>query len=133
MATRFRRLALCRTAYALLALGMLASGCAEQGSAARLPDDSPLFLDASAVDVTFQNRTGRALIDITIVIEPYGPMEFSKSFTRLENSERRVIPFNQFTSRDGTAFNARFHKGKSVRARAKDTIGETHEVEVPWN
>lgn len=120
-------------AFALLLTGAVQGGCAEQGSAERLPADSPVFVETSQTGMTIENRAGLALTDVTIVIVPYGPLEFSTRFVRLEPQDKREIPVSQFRSRDGTTFNSRFHRPKSVRVRARDTAGKSYEIEVPWS
>lgn len=117
----------------MLVVAALTSGCSEQSSAAKLSDDSPLFVATSQTALTIQNRAGLAMTDVAITIEQYGPLQFSARLARLENLERRDIPVNQFRSRDGTAFNARFHKAKSVSVRTRDTAGKAYEIEIPWN
>lgn len=117
----------------LLVVAALTSGCSQQSSAARLSDDSPLFVATSQTALTIENRAGLALTDIAITIAQSGPLQFSARLARLENLEKRDIPVSQFRSRDGTTFNARFHKAKSVSVRSKDTAGKAYEVEIPWN
>jgi hypothetical protein len=136
MAHRIRGAAAALRAAAALAVilgGVWLVGCSEQGSAERLPSDSPLFVETSQTSLKMENRAGLALTDVNIVILPYGPLEFSMLIPRMEATDKRDIPLNQFRSRDGTTFNARFHKPKSVRISGKDTAGKAYEIEIPWS
>jgi hypothetical protein len=129
-----RRASIARSLTVLLIATGLASGCAEEGAAERTPPaDSPVLLEPSQAYVTFTNRAGLPLIDIRISIVPYGPTEFTRVVTRVENTARRQIPVNEFRSRDGTVFNPRVTRAKAVRLTAKDLNGKAYEAEVPWN
>ncbi len=119
-------------ACALLLAGVLSSGCSEQGSA-RSPDSAPLFIETAQTSIVVENRAGLPLTDVTITVQPYGPLQFSTMIGRIENTEKRTIPFNVFRSRDGATFNARFHKPKAVRVTGRDTVGKTYEIEIPWS
>ena len=125
--------ALFQAVLTMLVVGALASGCSEQSSPQKLSADSPLFVAASPAGVTVENRAGLAMTDVAITIGLSGPVQFSARLNRLENLEKRDIPVNRFRSQDGTAFNARLHKAKSVSVRATDTSGKAYEVEIPWD
>jgi hypothetical protein len=136
MAHRIRGAGAALRAAAALAVilgGVWLVGCSEQGSAENLPSNSPLFVETSPTSLKMENRAGLALTDVNVVILPYGPLEFSILIPRMEATDKRDIPLNQFRSRDGTTFNARFHKPKSVRIRGKDTAGKAYEIEIPWS
>jgi hypothetical protein len=117
---------------ALFALAVLAAGCSEEGSAARLADDAPVLIEPSGTFVTLQNRSGVPLADVTITIVPHGPTQFMRLLSRVENSGKRQVPLSEFRSRDGTPLNLRVVRPKSVRVRAQDVAGKTYELEVPW-
>jgi hypothetical protein len=136
MAHRIRSAGAALRAAAALAVilgGVLLAGCSEQGSAEKLATDSPLFVETSPTSLKMENRAGLALTDVSVVILPYGPLEFSILIPRMEATVKRDIPLNQFRSRDGTTFNPRFHKPKSVRISGKDTAGKAYEIEIPWS
>jgi hypothetical protein len=120
-------------ALAVILGGVWLVGCSEQGSAEKLASDSPLFVETSQTSLKMENRAGLALTDVNVVIQPYGPLEFSMLIPRMEATDKRDIPLNQFRSRDGTTFNARFHKPKSVRISGRDTAGKAYEIEIPWS
>ena len=116
----------------ILAAAAWGAGCAEQGSAQKLPDDAPLFLSTTPTSVTLRNQTGLPLTDVKIVVVPYGPVQFAASFSRLEATDRRELALGDFRSSDGSPLNPRFIKPRSVRATAKDIVGKSYDVEVPW-
>jgi hypothetical protein len=135
MATRLRRGALSRRVWpaVLVVSALLAAGCSEQGSAQRLPADSPILIEVSQGYVTVQNKAGLALSDVSISIVTYTPVDYSKRMPRMENMEKRQISLGDFHSPDGTPYNAGFIRAKSLRLRAKDTVGKSYEIEVPWS
>jgi hypothetical protein len=116
----------------LSALTLLTAGCAGQGSAGGAGADSPVLLEISQGAVTFQNKSGQPLTDVTLVIVPYGPGEFTRLLSRVENTGRRQVPLTEFRGRDGTPFNSRVVRAKAVRVRAQDMSGKNYELEVPW-
>jgi hypothetical protein len=118
-------------ALALCAL-TLATACSGGGGPETVSADSPLLLEASANAVTFTNRAGLTLVDVSITIVPYGPTEFTKLLTRVENTGRREVPLTEFRGRDGTPLSLRVVRPKAVRARAQDSTGKTYEAEIPW-
>jgi hypothetical protein len=123
-----------RVAFALVtACALWLGGCGQRGLAEKLPQDSPLLVETSQTSLRIENRAGLALTDLNVVIVPFGPLQFSARISRFEPSERRDIPLNTFRSRDGTSFNPRFHKPKSVRISGRDTAGKPYEIEMPWS
>lgn len=116
----------------LMLAAALATGCAEEGSAELVSADAPVLIEPSQSYVTFQNRAGLPLVEVTVSILPYGPAEYTRILTRIENTGKRQIPLNEFRSRDGTVFNLRVSRPKAVRVRAKDLNGKNYELEVPW-
>jgi hypothetical protein len=129
------RLLHCRSlvlAAVLLSAAALAAGCAEEGSAELAAADSPVLVEPSQAYVTVTNRAGLPLVEVRVSIVPYGPTEFTRVVTRIENTAKRQIPLNEFRSRDGTTFNLRVSRAKAVRVTAKDLNGKSYEAEVPW-
>ena len=121
------------TLAAVLVAVALASGCSNQGSAARASADAAIPLEVSPTMVTFQNKTGMPLMSVTLAILPYGPGgEFTRRLSRVENTIKRDVPLGEFRGRDGTPLNLRVTRPKSVRLKAEDATGKSYEVEVPW-
>jgi hypothetical protein len=50
----------------------------------------------------------------------------------MENGEKRELSLGDFAGRDGTTFNRRVVRPKSVRVKAKDMVGKAYDVEAPW-
>lgn len=117
---------------ALFVVAVLSAGCSGQGSSERAVADAPFLVEVSQGFVTFQNRSGLPLTDISIAIVPYGPGEFTRLLPRVENTVKRQVPLNEFRSRDGTPFNTRVVRPKLLRVRAQDAAGKTYEIEIPW-
>lgn len=109
----------------------LVSACSGGGSE-RVSADSPIVVEVSQNLVTFQNRTGLPLADVTISIVPYGPGEFTRRLSRIENTAKREVSVSEFRGRDGTPLNLRVTRPKSVKVHAEDQTGKAYDVEVPW-
>lgn len=119
-----RVLALCATA-------VLAAGCSA-GSPESVSANGPIMVETSEAYVTFQNKTGLPLNEVNIVIQPYGPGQFTRVLNRIENTGRRQVPLNEFRGRDGTPFNLRVARPKTVKVTAQDAAGKSYELEIPW-
>jgi len=131
---RFRRGV--RPSYVVLAAAiavasLTSAGCSEQGSA-QMPADSPIVLSTQQIMITVQNKAGLPLTNAKLTVVAFGNTEFTKTFSRLENSETREVLLSDLSSRDGTAYNARLSKPKTVRLTATDPIGKEYTVETPW-
>jgi hypothetical protein len=122
-----------REAFAALCVAaVLATGCSDRGSTQPVSADAPIGVETSQAFVTVHNRSGLPLTAISITILPYGPGEFTRQVSRLENTIKREVPLREFRGRDGAALNLRVTRPKSVRIRAEDVAGKIHELEVPW-
>jgi hypothetical protein len=117
---------------ALILAAALVAGCSKQNSAQALSADSPVLLEASSNYVTFQNKTGLTLQEVTLSILPYGPGEFTRLLLRVENTGRRQVPLNEFRGRDGTPLNLRVARPKTLRVKAQDSTGKNYEYEMAW-
>jgi hypothetical protein len=136
MTTRFRfrqhRLARLIIASALGAASLPAAACSQQGSAQAPKAETPVTIEIHQTLISLQNRAGLPLTDIKLSVIPYSRTEFTKSFARMENAESREIAMSDLSSRDGTPFNPRIVKAKSVRLSATDVVGKRYDLEVPW-
>ena len=117
---------------ALILAAALVAGCSKQDSAQAISADSPVLLEASSNYVTFQNKTGLTLQEVTLSIVPYGPGEFTRLLLRVENTGRRQVPLNEFRGRDGTPLNLRVARPKTLRVKAQDSTGKNYEYEMAW-
>jgi hypothetical protein len=116
----------------LVALGLLAVGCSEQGSASQDPN-APVKIEISQMYVTVRNNAGLALNDVSVSIVPVGRSTvFGKFVGRIENAESRDVMLGDFRGRDGTPFNLRAIKPRSVEVTGKDVTGKAYNIEVAW-
>src|ERR1700730_11115625 len=119
-----------------VALGSILSACSS-GSANGAVGSAGAITSFVTVDVssppiiTVQNRTAQPLIDVSIAIKS-GMLTFSDRVSRLEANERRPIRQGDFTSRDGTSFNLRVARPKSIAVTAKNLNGKQFETTLPW-
>jgi hypothetical protein len=81
--------------------------------------------------VVVENRTDQPLVDVSVALKA-GILTFSDTITRLEAKERRQLRHGDFSSRDGTSFNLRVARPKSVVITGRDLNGKQFETAVPW-
>ncbi|RPI56213.1 MAG: hypothetical protein EHM55_05625 [Acidobacteria bacterium] len=116
----------------LVALTLLLGNCSGQGVASQDPN-APVKILISQMYVTVKNESGLALNDVEIAIIPIGRTTvFNKFLGRIENAESRNVMLGDFIGRDGTPFNLRAIKPRSVEVKGKDVKGQEHTAEVPW-
>ena len=118
-------------AAAIAVASLTAAGCSEQGSA-QMPADSPIVLSTQQIMITVQNKAGMPLSNAKLTVVAFGNTEFTKAFSRLENGETREVLLTDLYSRDGTPYNSRLSKPKTVRMTATDATGKEYTVETPW-
>jgi hypothetical protein len=113
----------------ILSLAQL--GCGSGGAVNQA--DAPIRVENTQMFVTVENRSGLNLRDVSVRIVPAGAStEFVTSVYRMENGEKRDFTLGSFRGRDGTPFNLRVVRPRSVKVSATDLNGKTVEVEVPW-
>ena len=116
----------------VIAVALLTSAaCSEQGSA-QMSANSPIVLSTQQIMITVQNKAGMPLNNARLTVVAFGNTEFSKTFSRLENTETREVLLSDLSSRDGTPYNARLSKPKTVRFTGVDPTGKEYTVETPW-
>jgi len=90
-------------------------------------------VEISQIYLTVTNKSGRALNDVRVFIVPVGGATlFSARVGRMEQGEQRDLSLGQFQGRDGTPFDRRTVRAKTVRVSGTDLDAKTVEVEVPW-
>jgi hypothetical protein len=118
---------------AVCVVAFVSWGCSGGGGTTEtVSADSPLLIETSQGIVKFQNRTGVTLTDVSISIVPYGPGEFTRRLSRIENTGRREVSATEFRGRDGTPLNLRVTRPKLVRVKAQDATGKSYDAEVSW-
>ncbi len=116
----------------LLAGAAMLAACAGAGGPT-LPADAPIRIENTQMFVTVENRSGLALRDVQVRIIPVGgTTEFIASVYRLDNGEKRDFPLGNFRGRDGTPFNLRVVRPKSIKVTGTDINNKTIEVEAAW-
>ena len=117
-------------ALALAALTFSQAACTQDKETVQAADTS-IGIETSSMFVTIENRAGTPLLDLTTTIQtPAAP--YTYLITRIEAGQKRDVPVNSFSSRDGTALNLRLVTPRVVRASAKDLTGKTYESQVSW-
>jgi hypothetical protein len=116
----------------VLLLVVLGGSCSGAGSPEEA-GNSPLAVETSQMSVTIRNTVGQPLTDVSVAIIPVGgQIEFATFFSRIESSEKREIVLSDFRGRDGTTFNLRVVKPRSVRVKAKDFTGKDYDAMIKW-
>lgn len=117
-------------ALALAAMAFSQAACAQDKETVQAADAS-IGIETSQMFVTIENRAGTPLLDLTTTIQtPSAP--YTYLITRIEAGQKRDVPVNSFSSRDGTALNLRLVTPRTVRATAKDLTSKTYEAQVSW-
>ena len=121
---------------AAFALGSILSACSSSSAKGAVGTSgavtSFVTVDVSSPPIiTVQNRTAQPLIDVSIAIKS-GMLTFTDRVSRLEANERRPIRQGDFTSRDGTSFNLRVARPKTIAVTAKNLDGKQYETTLPW-
>ncbi len=112
------------------ALMLVLAGC---GGGSVQAEDAPIFVEVSPMYISVENRAGLALRDVQVKIVPYGgATEFCMTAYRMANAEKKDFLLGDFRGKDGTPFNARVVKVKTVQVSGKDIDGNLVEVEVGW-
>jgi hypothetical protein len=114
-------------------LVVLAAGACGGVMPAEQPANAPLRVENTQMFITVENRSGLALREVTIQIVPVGrSTDFSIIVPRLENGDKRDFPLGSFRGREGTPFNLRVVRPKSVKVSGTNINNQVVEVEVPW-
>lgn len=127
-----RTLALVAAAALVGTTGLILSACSRDPEAAQVGADSPISVEVSSLSLTIANKSGGALVALEMAIVSAGGTPFTQLVSRIESGEKREISLNDFSSRDGTRFNLRMVRPKTVRVKAKDVFGKEYAVQVPW-
>lgn len=103
------------------------------GGVTEQPEDAPIRVTVAPTFISVENQSGAALSDIEVKIIPYGAAtEFRVMVYRMGNAEKRDFRLGDFRGGDGTPFNARVVRVKSVVVLGKDMDDNVVQVEVPW-
>jgi len=110
-----------------------AAACGGGGTSSGAGGPALIEVEISQIYLTVTNKSGRALNDVRVFIEPIGGATvFSARVGRMEQGEQRDLSLGQFQGRDGTPFDRRTVRAKTVRVSGTDLDGKTVEAEKPW-
>jgi len=118
--------------------GLALSACAATESPAQnqtpsAQNQAQIDVQTSQLSVVVENKVGMPLVDVEVAILPVGGiMQYTKFAGRMENAEKRDIALSSFAGRDGTPFNLRMVRPKTVRVTGKDLNNKLVQVDVPW-
>ena len=93
--------------------------------------------DGTSVVITDLNTADRRnakrdpLVDLSLTVQT-DSAPYTYLISRLEAAQKRDVPVNSFSSRDGPRLILRLIKTRSVRATAKDLTGKPYEAQAPW-
>jgi hypothetical protein len=129
---RFFR-SLCFVALTGLAVAACAIGESPAQNQTPSAQQAQIDVQTSQLSVLIENKVGMPLVDVEVAILPVGGiMQFTKFAGRMENAEKRDIALSSFAGRDGTPFNLRMVRPKTVRVTGKDLNNKPVQVDVPW-
>ena len=116
----------------VVASGLALTACARDHEVAEAASNAAIGIQTTQLFVTIENKAGTALMDLSAVIQAPGAPPYTHLITRLESGEKRDVPLSDFSSRDGTTFNLRMVRPRTVRVSAVDLTGKKYSVEAPW-
>lgn len=112
---------------------VVGASCGPAGASSGKVTGGPIELEITPFFVTVGNRSGTAVRNVKLEIFPAGrQMVFSATHFRLESNADKDFSFNDLRGSDGTPFNLRIHKPRTVRVTAEGIDGTSHELEMPW-
>jgi type IV pilus biogenesis protein CpaD/CtpE len=120
-------------AIALIALSTTLGLAACAAAPPAQDQNAPIGIQNSQLSVVIENKVGMPLTDVDVSIVPIGgATEFKKFVGRMENAEKRDLSLGAFYGRDGTTFNLRVVRPRTVRVTGKDLNAKPYNVEARW-
>ena len=91
-------------------------------------------IDVLSLTVMLENKSGFALRNVKVVIEPAGLQKtgYTALIGRMENAQKRDISLSDFRAQDGTPFSPRGVRARAVRVTGENINGQEYEAVVPW-
>jgi hypothetical protein len=121
--------------FALALIGQLAcSNAAVDIAVGTASGASTVVVARAERGITVENRAGRPLLNIRLLIEgrDNGGAAFAYTLPTLDTGATREIPFADFRSEDGTLFELGSTAATQVKTTARDTLGNNYDVTTPW-
>lgn len=116
-------------AFGVIALSSAA--CESDKESLQAAANAPIGIETSQLFVTVENKSGGPLMDLRIAVQTPGA-PYTYLVSRLEHGQKKEVPLNAFSSRDGTALSLRMVRPRSVHAEGTDMMSKKHEAQVPW-
>ena len=104
---------------ALTGLALAACAATESPAQNQTPsaqNQAQIDVQTSQLSVLVENKVGMPLVDVEVAILPVGG----------------IMQYTKFAGRDGTPFNLRMVRPKTVRVTGKDLNNKPVQVDVPW-
>lgn len=111
-----------------------AAACATQSAAApSFTNDAnaPLYVEVSGEAVAVHNRTGAALVNVSVVLLPTQGSPFTAMVARIENQGHHRLALSDLKTSQGTAFTPIGSQALKVLVAASNVAGQRFEVDVP--
>jgi hypothetical protein len=95
--------------------------------------DTPIAIGASVNGVTVENRTGRPLLDVRIMIDGGSPgSSFIRTVPTIDTGATSESQPSDFRTDDGTLLDLALVHPTRVAVTARDTVARTYSVAAPW-
>jgi hypothetical protein len=128
-----RRLFLLVVVTVVSASALTLAACSSGSDSSASDQSSQIGIQTSQLSVTIENKAGMPVTDVDVTIMPIGgATSFKKFIARMENAEKRDLALGEFFGDDGTPFNLRVVRPKSVRVTAKDLNSKPVKAELAW-
>jgi hypothetical protein len=118
-----------RAALTILASLIAASIACSQRSAME-DEPAPIGIETSQLRVTLENRTGMPVSNVSV--ELIGTTVFTATHPRIESGAKHHVPLNLFRGRDGTPFDLRVARPRTVKVRCVGPDGTVFNAEARW-
>ena len=119
---------------ALAVIGQLAcSNAAVDTAVGTTTGVSAVVVARAERGITVENRAGRPLLNIRLVIEGRDSgATFASTLPTVDAGATREVPFADFRGEDGTLFEPGSTAAKQIKTTARDTLGNSYDVTTPW-
>lgn len=107
-------------------------GCAAGEAESVAAADVPFEVTVSELSVTVFNQMSRPLTEVKVTIIPAGALRYSSTAPRIEPRSRRAFNTRDFRAHEGSPFDLRVARPRSVLVTAVDDEGKEHQLQVPW-
>jgi len=95
--------------------------------------DTPIAVTASNTGVTVENRTGRPLLDVRIMIDGGSPgLSFIRIVPTIDTGATSESQPSDFRTDDGALLDLALVHPMRVAVTARDTVARTYSIAAPW-